>query len=159
MRGKPPSPRGCCSIPVKSTAWARSTTARPPWTTCPRNKSGASPSPRPARPANGTERPSTSSIRPATLTLPSKWNARSAYSTARSASSAPWAAWSRNRKRSGGSRNTSACRSSPSSIRWTGSARTSPSCSIPCRPGSARTRCPSSFPWARRRRFRGSLIS
>lgn len=62
---------------------ARSTTARPPWTTCPRNKSGASPSPRPARPANGTERPSTSSIRPATLTLPSKWNARSAYSTAR----------------------------------------------------------------------------
>ena len=30
-----------------------------------------------------------------------------------------------------------------SSIRWTGSARTSPPCSNPCRPGSARTRCPS----------------
>lgn len=43
---------------------ARSTTARPPWTTCPRNKSGASPSPRPARPANGTEPLSTSLIQP-----------------------------------------------------------------------------------------------
>ena len=107
----------------------------------------------------GTEPPSTSSTRPATSTLPSKWNAPSAYSTARSASSAPWAALSRNRKRSGGSRNTSACRSSPSSTRWIGSARTFPPCSSPCRPGSARTRCPSSSPWARRRRFRASLIS
>ena len=42
------------STPASTTRSVRSTRAPPPWTGCPRSRSGASPSPRPPPPASGT---------------------------------------------------------------------------------------------------------
>ena len=64
-------------------------------------RSAASPSPPPRRPASGTTIASTSSTRPATSTSPSKWSARCACSTAAWSCSTPWPASSRSRRRCG----------------------------------------------------------
>ena len=127
---------GSCSTPGLRTRSAKSTKAPPSWTGWSRNRSAASPSRRPRRPASGAITASTSSTRPATSTSRPKSSARCACSTARSPCSTRSPASSRSRKPSGARPTSTASRASASSTRWTASARTSSAPSTRSSPSS-----------------------
>ena len=118
-------PSGSSTTPAAPTRWARSTRARPRWTGWSRSRSAGSRSPPPPPPASGPTIGSTSSTRRVTSTSRSRSSARCACSTAPWRCSTPSPASSRSRRPSGARPTSTRSRASPTSTRWTASARTS----------------------------------
>ena len=129
MPGRRPPRNGFCITPAPSIKWARCTRARRSRTGWRRSASAASRSLPRRSPAPGFRRSapsrrssiaSTSLPPPDTSISPPRWSVRSGCWTARWRSSAPWAASSPSRRRSGARPTNTGCRGWRSSTRWTG---------------------------------------